>query len=152
MTNTANQAAPNVQRSTEVHEVIVVGSGAAGGMAAWNLTRQGVNVLMLDAGTRFRRTQFWSHVKPWEAREKAALGQKPPQFYVDTKEQPYLTDEKNPFELVRVWGRGGKTNVWAEFPCAIRMSILKARPRMAGRFPGPSATKTSHLTMTASSS
>ncbi len=112
MMNTANQAAPNVQRSTEVHEVIVVGSGAAGGMAAWNLTRQGVNVLMLDAGTRFRRTQFWSHVKPWEAREKAALGQKPPQFYVDTKEQPYLTDEKNPFELVRVWGRGGKTNVW----------------------------------------
>lgn len=112
MMNTASQAAPNVQRSAEVHEVIVVGSGAAGGMAAWNLTRQGVNVLMLDAGTRFRRTQFWSHVKPWEAREKAALGQKPPQFYVDTKEQPYLTDEKNPFELVRVWGRGGKTNVW----------------------------------------
>jgi choline dehydrogenase-like flavoprotein len=112
MMNTASQAAPNVQRSAEIHEVIVVGSGAAGGMAAWNLTRQGVNVLMLDAGTRFRRTQFWSHVKPWEAREKAALGQKPPQFYVDTKEQPYLTDEKNPFELVRVWGRGGKTNIW----------------------------------------
>ncbi|MCX6592235.1 MAG: GMC family oxidoreductase [Acidobacteria bacterium] len=110
--STGSQAAPNVQRSAEVHEVIVIGSGAAGGMAAWNLTRQGVNVLMLDAGTRFRRTQFWSHVKPWEAREKAALGQRPPQFYVDTKEQPYLTDEKNPFELVRVWGRGGKTNVW----------------------------------------
>jgi choline dehydrogenase-like flavoprotein len=104
--------APQVRRSPEVHDVIVVGSGAAGGMAAWNLTRQGVNVLMLDAGEKFRRTQFWSHVKPWETREKLAQGQRPPRFYVDTNEQPYLTDPKKPFELVRVWGRGGKTNVW----------------------------------------
>lgn len=104
--------APNVQRSAEVHDVIVIGSGAAGGMAAWNLTRQGVNVLMLDAGTKFRRTQFWSHVKPWESRERLKKGQRPPRFYLDTKEQPYETDPKNPFELIRVWGRGGKTNVW----------------------------------------
>ncbi len=104
--------APNVQRSAEVHEVIVIGSGASGGMAAWNLTRQGVNVLMLDAGTKFRRTQFWSHVKPWETRERYKKGQHPPQFFLDTKEQPYISDAKNPFELIRVWGRGGKTNVW----------------------------------------
>ena len=83
--------APSVQRSPEVHEVIVIGSGAAGGMAAWNLTRQGVNVLMLDAGTKFRRTQFWSHVKPWEARERYAKGQRPPDFFLSTKEQPYLS-------------------------------------------------------------
>ena len=104
--------APNVQRSAEVHDVIVIGSGASGGMAAWNLTRQGVNVLMLDAGTKFRRTQFWSHVKPWETRERYKKGQHPPQFFLDTKEQPYVSDAKNPFELIRVWGRGGKTNVW----------------------------------------
>lgn len=104
--------APNIQRSAEVHEVIVIGSGASGGMAAWNLTRQGVNVLMLDAGTKFRRTQFWSHVKPWETRERYKKGQHPPQFFLDTKEQPYVSDAKNPFELIRVWGRGGKTNVW----------------------------------------
>src|SRR5260221_229948 len=50
----------------ETHDVIVVGSGASGGMAAWNLTRQGVNVLMLDAGEKFSRAKFWTHVKPWE--------------------------------------------------------------------------------------
>ena len=27
---------------------------------------------------------------PWEARERAARGEKPPQFFLDTKEQPYL--------------------------------------------------------------
>jgi choline dehydrogenase-like flavoprotein len=40
------------------------------------------------------------------------LGQRPPQFYLDTKEQPYTTLRNQPFDLVRVWGRGGKTNVW----------------------------------------
>ena len=39
-------------------------------MVAWNLTRKGISVLMLDAGTRFNRAKFWSHVKPWEVRDK----------------------------------------------------------------------------------
>jgi choline dehydrogenase-like flavoprotein len=98
--------------SPEVHDVIVIGSGAAGGMAAWNLTRKGVNVLLLDAGQKFNRAAYWTHVKPWQRNDKYDAGQRPPNFYLDTKEQPYLTDPKNPFELIRVWGRGGKTNVW----------------------------------------
>ena len=54
-----------VSRSRKVHPVIVVGSGASGGMAAWNLTRKGINVLLLDAGTKFERSQFWTHVRQW---------------------------------------------------------------------------------------
>ena len=65
----------------EIHDVVIIGTGAAGGMAAWNLTRQGINVLMLDAGTRFDRARFWSHVKPWEAARKLDAGQHPPQFF-----------------------------------------------------------------------
>ena len=38
------------RKSDSDYDVVIIGSGAAGGMAAWNLTRQGVNVLMLDAG------------------------------------------------------------------------------------------------------
>lgn len=96
----------------ETHDVVIIGTGAAGGMAAWNLSRQGVNVLMLDAGTKFNRAQFWSHVKPWEAPRKLDAGQHPPRFYVDNREQPYHTLPGQPFDLIRVWGRGGKTNVW----------------------------------------
>ena len=99
-------------RSNEVHDVVIIGTGASGGMAAWNLTRKGLNVLMLDAGTKFNRAQFWSHVKPWEGPLKQDAGQRPPQFYVDKKEQPYDTPQGQPFDLTRVWGRGGKTNVW----------------------------------------
>jgi choline dehydrogenase-like flavoprotein len=101
-----------VIRPPKVYPVVVVGSGASGGMAAWNLTRQGINVVLLDAGTKFDRSKYWTHVRPWEARELKARGNKEPQFYLDTKEQPYLTPEGKPFELIRVWGHGGKTNVW----------------------------------------
>ena len=34
----------------KTYDVVVVGSGAAGGMAAHALTAQGLNVLMLEAG------------------------------------------------------------------------------------------------------
>jgi choline dehydrogenase-like flavoprotein len=111
-----------IQSSPEVHDVVVIGSGAAGGMAAWNLTRKGINVLVLDAGTRFQRSKFWTHVTPWDMRERVRNGEKAPQFFVDTKEQPYETPSDRPFELLRVWGRGGKTMVWGRV--ALRYSDL----------------------------
>jgi len=39
----------------KVYPVIVIGSGASGGMAAWNLTRQGIEGVLLDAGDTFDR-------------------------------------------------------------------------------------------------
>jgi choline dehydrogenase-like flavoprotein len=78
-------------KSPEVHDVVVIGTGASGGMAAWNLTRQGLRVLMLDAGSKFQRSQFWSHVKPWQVPRKIAEGQKPPQFLcrLEDRSLPY---------------------------------------------------------------
>ena len=81
-------------------------------MAAWNLTRQGVNVTMLDAGRKFSRSEFWTHVKPWEWQQRLDAGQKPPQIVLDPTEQPYITPLGQNFSLTRVWGRGGKTNIW----------------------------------------
>ena len=89
-------------KSDPVYDVVVIGSGAAGGMAAWNLTRQGVSVLLLDAGERFDRAKFWTHVKPWEARARHDRGEPTPSFYLSTEEQPYLTPSERPFELIRV--------------------------------------------------
>lgn len=101
-----------IKKQAKVHDVVIIGSGASGGMAAWNLTQQGVNVLLLDAGGRFDRKTFWTHVLPYEARERRARGEKPPDFYLSQKEQPLLTPPGQPFNLYRVWGVGGKTNVW----------------------------------------
>ena len=100
------------QKSQQKHDVVIIGSGAAGGMAAWNLTKLGVNVTVLDAGQKFDRTKFWSHVKPWEWRDRLERGLRPPQMVLDPKEQPYETPAGQTFDLTRVWGRGGKTNIW----------------------------------------
>jgi choline dehydrogenase-like flavoprotein len=64
-------------RPSRIYPVIVIGSGAAGGMAAWNLTRQGIEVCLLDAGTKFDRGKYWTHVTPYEARARRARGQSP---------------------------------------------------------------------------
>jgi choline dehydrogenase-like flavoprotein len=51
-------------------------------------------------------------VTPWEARERRARGETPPQYVLSTREQPYVTPPDRPFDLTRVWGHGGKTNIW----------------------------------------
>jgi len=107
---------------SQVHPVVVIGSGAAGGMAAWNLTQKGVDVLLLDAGEKFDRALYWTHMHPWEARERYAKGEQPPRFYLDKAEQPYVTPPGRPFDLTRVWGHGGKTNVWGRV--SLRLSDL----------------------------
>ncbi len=67
-------------------DVVVIGSGASGGMAAWNLARKGVKVMLLDAGSKFSRADFWTHMKPWERRERLRRGEKPPPFFLDMAE------------------------------------------------------------------
>jgi choline dehydrogenase-like flavoprotein len=121
----------------QVHPVIVIGSGASGGMAAWNLTRQGIDVLLLDAGDKFDRSKFWTHVQPWEARERAARGERPPEFFLDTTEQPYVTPAGRPFALTRVWGHGGKTNVWGRVSLRYSQMDLKASARDGWEIPWP---------------
>lgn len=121
----------------KVHPVIVIGSGASGGMAAWNLTQQGIDVLLLDAGDKFDRSKYWTHVTPWEARERRARGERPPQFFLDKTEQPYLTPEGRPFDLARVWGLGGKTNVWGRVSLRYSDLDFKAGERDGWEIPWP---------------
>lgn len=123
----------------KVYPVIVIGSGASGGMAAWNLTQQGVDVLLLDAGEKFDRSKYWTHVTPWEARERRARGEGPPAFYLDTKEQPYFTAPNRPFDLTRVWGHGGKTNVWGRVSLRLSDLDFKGPERDGWEIPWPIA-------------
>jgi choline dehydrogenase-like flavoprotein len=63
---------------TRTYDAVVVGSGAAGGMAAYVLTAQGLDVLLLEAGKRLNveeelRSMEW----PWEHPRR---GQMPPTY------------------------------------------------------------------------
>ena len=126
-----------IQPSAKVYPVIVVGSGASGGMAAWNLTRQGIDVVLLDAGEKFDRAKFWTHVTPWDARVRRARGEQPPPFVLDPKEQPWLTPEDRDFELIRVWGLGGKTNIWGRVSLRYSEMDFRAGERDGWDIPWP---------------
>ncbi len=68
------------------YDAIVVGSGAAGGMAAYALASQGLNVLMLEAGKRINIAET---LKSMEAPyEHPRQGKLPPDTYV-LNEQDY---------------------------------------------------------------
>jgi choline dehydrogenase-like flavoprotein len=126
-----------ILEAAKVHPLVIIGSGAAGGMAAWNLTRQGQEVLLLDAGDKFDRSKFWTHVSPWEWQERTRRGEQPPDFFLSTKEQPYLTPPAEPFELYRVWGHGGKTNVWGRVSLRYSDLDFKGADRDGWEIPWP---------------
>ena len=121
----------------KVHPVVVIGSGAAGGMAAWNLTRQGIDVCLLDAGEKFGPEGFWQHVTAWEGRDRQMQGQRARTYFLDTKEQPYLTADGRPFSLVRVWGHGGKTNAWGRVSLRYAEMDFKSAERDGWEIPWP---------------
>ena len=108
-------------------------------MAAWNLTRKGINVVLLDAGSKFDRANFWTHVPPWEAREREARGEHAQRFFLDTAkgEGKYLTPTNRPFELIRVWGHGGKTNVWGRVSLRYADLDFKGPARDGWEIPWP---------------
>ena len=56
-----------VQRTPEVHDVVVIGSGAGGGTAVKVLTDLGMTVTLLEAGPMLNpATDFKEHVWPWQ--------------------------------------------------------------------------------------
>ena len=56
-----------VQRSPEVHDVVVIGSGAGGGTTVKVLTDMGINVTLIEAGPMLNpQKDFKEHMWPWE--------------------------------------------------------------------------------------
>lgn len=105
-------------------DVLIIGSGHAGGMAAKILTEKGINCLMLNAGPVVDVTR--------EAQKKAAFelpfrGFKPPgklehvfqanefntNVWVDETEVPYTFNPANPYNWVRVRLFGGRSLFWS---------------------------------------
>ncbi|HKT12331.1 MAG TPA: GMC family oxidoreductase [Terriglobia bacterium] len=106
----------------KVYDVVVIGSGAAGGMAATQLCLKGLKVLMLERGPKFNiATDFNHHMKPYEFPFRGSI---PPsetgkytyvanawskKHFVNELENPY-TGKK--FVWVRAQAVGGKTLHW----------------------------------------
>ncbi|HET9390065.1 MAG TPA: GMC family oxidoreductase [Steroidobacteraceae bacterium] len=114
----------NAKAQKKSYDVIVVGSGAGGGQAAYTLCMEGAKVLMLEAGRRYSPE---TETPMFQTPDMAPLGgiatpQKPFGFYDATVDggwevpgEPYVrtTEEySGRFDWWRARMLGGRTNHW----------------------------------------
>lgn len=105
------------------HDVLIIGSGASGGMVAHELTRNGIKCLMLDAGpvVDFQKDRALKPVYELPYRGFGRPGRFPhvtqanefnANVWADEKLHPYTYDPNDPYYWVRVRLVGGRTLVW----------------------------------------
>ena len=105
------------------HDVLIIGSGASGGMVAHELTAKGIKCLMLDAGPAidFDRDRALRPVYELPYRGFGRPGRFPhvtqanefnANVWADEKQNPYTYDPADPYYWVRVRLVGGRTLVW----------------------------------------
>ncbi|MEZ5401791.1 MAG: GMC family oxidoreductase [Bryobacteraceae bacterium] len=106
------------------YDVLIIGSGASGGMAAHTLTGLGAKCLMLDAGplvdfSRARTTRA-AHELPYRGMGKPGrlphviqANEHNANQWVDETEIPYTHSPDSPYNWVRIRMIGGKSLFWA---------------------------------------
>ena len=111
----------SVNRANDA-DAIVVGSGAAGGWAAKELTEAGLRVLLLEAGPertpagagRAWATRLWRHARGVQPVQELHVKYwtEDPDLFVKDVEQGYSTPPDRPFVWIRGRQLGGRTLLW----------------------------------------
>lgn len=113
-----------VQRSAEVHDVVVIGSGAGGGTVTKVLADLGVRVTLLEAGPMLDPARdYKEHMWPYEVGHRGAgdsaeryFGRQQwgyfsaPNGYWDIEGEPYTVAKGSEFRWFRSRILGGRTN------------------------------------------
>jgi len=112
----------------KVYDVLVVGTGATGGMAAKVLTEHDLEVLLLESGPAVKASQFKTHAMPYQFPFRgvgsprvirrdgahAASEYTPfPGYYAEFSQHPYTTPPDRPWDWsLRSRILGGRTLHW----------------------------------------
>lgn len=131
-----------VQRSPEVHDVVVIGSGAGGGTVVKVLTDLGINVTLLEAGQMLNPAKdFKEHVWPHEVDHRGAgphaelyFGKSPwpfgyfqaPNGSWNIDGEPYTVAADSRFRWFRSRIIGGRTNHYGRI--SLRFSDYDFKP------------------------
>lgn len=105
------------------YDVLIIGSGASGGMAAHTLTRLGAKCVMLDAGPLIDPDKqrvlkpvadlpYRGFGKPGRFPHVTQASEFSANMWADEKQNPYTYDPANPYYWVRIRLVGGKTLAW----------------------------------------
>jgi choline dehydrogenase-like flavoprotein len=120
------------------YDVLIVGSGASGGMAAYTLTQKGLKCLLLEAGAGidFQRQRGLKPVyelpyrgfgKPGRLEHVFQANEFNANQWVDEDQVPYTHDPKEPYNWVRVRMIGGKSLFWARMSYRLSDYEFKAK-------------------------
>src|SRR5690348_6499087 len=119
----ARTGIPSSKSMKADYDVVIIGSGASGGMAAYTLTKLGVRCLMLDAGPAldFERGRTLRAVYDLPYRGFGRPGRFPhitqasefdANIWADEKQNPYSYPAADPYYWVRIRLIGGRTLRW----------------------------------------
>jgi len=116
----------------QLHDVLIIGSGASGGWVAKEAAERGLSVVMLEAGPpRIPTRDFTEHISPYQLKFRGfgnqqqllrtqpvqrlcyACDEYSHQFFVNDLEHPYTFPIDKPFMWIRGRQVGGKTFCWA---------------------------------------
>jgi choline dehydrogenase-like flavoprotein len=132
-----------VQRSPEVHDVVVIGSGAGGGTTVKVLTDLGINVTLIEAGPMLNpQKDFKEHMWPWEVDHRGVgpnaenyFGKDiypfgyflAPNGYWNVPGEPFTVAQGSEFKWFRSRIMGGRTNHYGRI--SLRFADYDFKPR-----------------------
>lgn len=112
---------PFAAPKADVYDACIIGSGAAGGMAAKVLTEAGLRVVLLEAGPSINpevdfKQHMWVYELPRRGLLKGGDGDDlfPPHTGFTIPGEPYTRHRRKPFNWFRARGLGGRTNHWGQ--------------------------------------
>jgi choline dehydrogenase-like flavoprotein len=133
---------PQIKKSSTVYDVIIVGSGAGGGMAGYILANAGVKVLMLEAGPFFDPAKDALQLKwPYESPRRGANSVRPfgdfdaayGGWVIDG--EPYTKNPNTEFEWFRSRMLGGRTNHWGRISLRFGPQDFKPNDGISASWP-----------------
>ncbi|RYY52892.1 MAG: GMC family oxidoreductase, partial [Chitinophagaceae bacterium] len=125
----------NIKKQPKTYDVVIVGSGAGGGMSAYMLAKAGLKVCIIEAGEMYdpqkNVTQFR---KPWDSPRRGASSRLRPfgDFDAcyggwDITGEPYTKESGTDWDWFRARMLGGRTNHWGRIALRFGPKDFKRR-------------------------
>ena len=132
-----------IKESAKVYDVVIVGSGAGGGMAGYVLAQAGVKVLMLEAGAYFDPAIHSSQLKwPYDSPRRGAATKERGFGDFDAAfggweldGEPYSRKDNTEFDWFRSRMTGGRTNHWGRISLRFGPKDFQPNDGVSDRWP-----------------